>query len=182
MIKLFAFLGNPGAEYLRNRHNAGWQTADKLALPLSWAHKFHGAFASYNGIYFLKPETFMNESGLAVGEAASFYKLKSEDVLIVHDELDLLPGFVSLKHAGGLNGHNGLRSINASLGGPDFWRIRIGIGRPQNGDVYNWVLSNFGGEDAPLVEAAQAAAASLVEKLLTDEPDTNLKEWSKKKI
>ena len=139
MISLIAFLGNVGREYERTRHNAAWIAADHLNIcaGISWQHKFRGLYgrfpAAVSGgaaVHALKPETYMNLSGEAVGEAAQFFKIPPAEILIVHDELELPPAALSLKWSGGLGGHNGLRSIKAALGTPDFWRLRIGIGRP----------------------------------------------------
>jgi PTH1 family peptidyl-tRNA hydrolase len=152
-------LGNPGDEYAGTRHNVGFMAVDAIAahykLP-SWKKKFKSQLTGV-GFILLKPLTFMNISGEAVGEAMRFYQLMPEDVIVFHDDLDLLPGKVKIKQGGGPGGHNGLKSLDAHIG-PDYWRVRIGIGRPDvKGDaVTNYVLGNFAKADkqwlAPLLE------------------------------
>lgn len=139
----------------------------------------------------------MNLSGEAVLAAASFYKININDILIIHDELELPLGTLSLKFSGGLGGHNGLRSMKAVFSSADFWRLRIGIGRPDSripgkggtssstsgeGDVYNWVLSDFSWEETETLNPALEAGAGLIQELCNVEPDTLLKKWAKRKI
>ena len=143
MIRLAVFLGNPGKEYKETRHNAGFLFADYLYPLSSWKMKFHSMFTEEDGIRILKPMTMMNLSGTAVSEAASFYKLKSDEILIIHDDLELPLGKAKLQKGGGLQGHNGLRSIKERLGTDAFYRLRIGIGRPVHGDVRIYVTSPF---------------------------------------
>ena len=149
MIKLFVGLGNPGPEYEATRHNAGFWWVDALASEmrrqLQPDRNYFGLMArtSVQGenVWLLEPQTFMNLSGKSVGALARFFKIKPEEVLVVHDELDLEPGQVKLKKGGGHGGHNGLRDIHAQLGSPDYWRLRIGIGHPGvKEEVPNWVL------------------------------------------
>jgi PTH1 family peptidyl-tRNA hydrolase len=196
MIELAAFLGNPGPEHAGNRHNAGWLLAGKLPFydALSWREKYKGRYAEKDGRHFILPLTFMNLSGESVSAAASFFKIPPERIIVVHDELELPLGTISLKYSGGLGGHNGLRSMKASFGSADFWRLRIGIGRPgdrlpgQGGPpgsgkgVYEWVLSDFSPEEAPILEAALQAGAALLVQAMTNEPETLLPEWAKKNI
>jgi len=169
---LVAGLGNPGREYERTRHNLGWLVLDELARRHggSWRSKFSGSFAEVQlgdlRLGLLKPETYMNESGRAVGEAARFYKVEPEGLLVVHDDVDLEPGRLQARAGGGLAGHNGLRSLAQHLGSQDFERLRIGVGRPGRGDrrsVSDWVLSGFAQEDD--VEALIAKAADAVEAI-----------------
>jgi peptidyl-tRNA hydrolase, PTH1 family len=150
MIKLIVGLGNPGQQYEKTRHNAGFLFLDALASELgcSWSNesRFQGLFAEgsvVNGkVMLLKPHTFMNRSGQSVGKIARYYKLIPEEILVVHDELDFNPGVVKLKKDGGHAGHNGLRDIIAHLGSNEFYRLRIGIGRPAVGAVVaDFVLS-----------------------------------------
>ncbi|GHV90662.1 peptidyl-tRNA hydrolase [Spirochaetia bacterium] len=196
MVELAAFLGNPGREYERNRHNAGRLLAERLPFygSLNWQKKYKGLYAAYEGRHFLMPETYMNLSGESVFAAASFFKIKPEAILVVHDELELPLGTAALKFSGGLGGHNGLRSMKACFGTADFWRLRIGIGRPdsrrpgQGGHegsgegIVDWVLSDFGAAEetvlTPVLDAAAAALAEAFEK----GPETLLPEWNKKKI
>ena len=134
-------------------------------------------------IYFLKPETYMNLSGESIGKLAQFFKIKPEEILVVHDELELPPGTYSLKWSGGLAGHNGLRSTKAVLGTADFWRLRFGIGRPDGKDIANYVLSAFSKDESITMSLAFDAAAVLLGKvLLASDPQRLLPEWGKKKV
>ncbi len=152
MIKLIVGLGNPGPEYEKTRHNVGFIFLDRIAIESGarWlgSRQFHGDVASCSlhgaKVVLLKPATFMNRSGLSVGGVLRFYKLDPEEMLVVHDELDLPEEVVRLKRNGGHAGHNGLRDIIAHLGTRDFYRLRIGIGRPPAGeDISEYVLSRF---------------------------------------
>jgi PTH1 family peptidyl-tRNA hydrolase len=196
MIQLAAFLGNPGPGYARNRHNAGRMLAEAIPFfsSLSWQKKFKGLYTSNNSIHFLMPETYMNLSGEPVFAAASFYKIKIEEIIVIHDELELPLGTISLKFSGGLGGHNGLRSMKKSFGNADFWRLRIGIGRPDkrlpgeggpagSGEgITDWVLTDFSKAERELLLPALDAGANLLIQTFESEPETLLKEWSKKKI
>ena len=150
MIKLIVGLGNPGRQYEKTRHNAGFLFLDVLAQKLgcTWSNesRFQGLFAegsiANSKVMLLKPDTFMNRSGQSVGKIVRYYKLHPEEILVVHDELDFNPGVVKLKKDGGHAGHNGLRDIIAHLGSKEFYRLRIGIGRPAAGKVVaDFVLS-----------------------------------------
>ena len=186
LIELVAFLGNTGKQYERNRHNAAWLFADSLSSvsSLSWSRKFKGESATLNAlgrkVQLLKPHTFMNLSGESIAEAASFYKIKPECILVVHDELELPAGTFALKWSGGLGGHNGLRSAKACLGTADFWRLRFGIGRPPHDDVALWVLSDFSKDELPAMNAAFQGAAGLFDALLNEDPKKLLPEWKKR--
>lgn len=147
MIKLVAFLGNPTKEYEKTRHNAGFIVADELFSHLQWSVKFHGAFAKEGGVMYVKPLTYMNASGTCVSEAASFFRIRPEEILVVHDDLELPLGCARFQQGGGLQGHNGLRSIRERMGSDRFWRLRIGIGRPVHGDVRVFVTSPFTKEE-----------------------------------
>jgi PTH1 family peptidyl-tRNA hydrolase len=149
---LVAGLGNPGREYEQTRHNVGWLVADELARRHggSFRSKFSARVTEVRlgdlRLALLKPETYMNESGRSVGAAARFYKVPSEQTLLVHDDVDLEEGRLQARLGGGLAGHNGLRSIAQHLGTNDFLRLRIGVGRPGRGDprpVADYVLSPF---------------------------------------
>ena len=151
MIKLIVGLGNPGQQYEKTRHNAGFLFLDALAQELgcAWSNqaRFQGFFAEViiasSKVMLLKPDTFMNRSGQSVGKVARYYKLHPEEILVVHDELDFNPGVVKLKKDGGHAGHNGLRDIIAHLGSKEFYRLRVGIGRPPAGKVVaDFVLSS----------------------------------------
>jgi len=190
MIYLAVFLGNPGNQYALNRHNAGRLLAEKLPFftGLRWQKKFKGLFSlqqqdSGPGHFFLVPETYMNRSGISVQAAAAFHKIKSDNIIIVHDELELPFGVISLKYAGGLGGHNGLRSIKRELGTADFWRLRLGIGRPSdNSPIDKWVLSDFDPAEKPVLESVLETGANLLVRTLMEEPETLLEEWKKKII
>jgi len=168
-------LGNPGREYASTRHNVGFMVVDELARRHggSWRSKFSGEVADVRldaaRLALLKPQTYMNESGRSAAAAAKFYKLEPEDLLAVHDEVDLDLGRMQARLGGGLAGHNGLRSLASALKTPEFLRLRIGVGRPERGDrrpVSDWVLSPF--EPEVDVGALVARAADAVETLVRD--------------
>jgi PTH1 family peptidyl-tRNA hydrolase len=172
---LVAGLGNPGREYADTRHNIGFLVVDELAR--RHGAGFRGKFSGRLGevrlggerVALLKPETFMNESGRSVGPAVRFYKLPLERLLVVHDEVDLEVGRLQARLGGGLAGHNGLRSVAAALGGREFLRLRVGVGRPARGDprpVADFVLDPFPPEVD--VEAIVARAADAVEVIATE--------------
>jgi PTH1 family peptidyl-tRNA hydrolase len=165
-------LGNPGREYARTRHNAGWLVVEELARRHggSWKSKFNGQLAEIrlegHKLALLKPETYMNESGRSVGAAMQFFKVDPQSVLVVHDEGDFDLGRLEVKVGGGYGGHNGLRSIGQVLGTPEFLRLRIGVGRPERGDprpLADYVLSNFEPHDD--ADTLIARAADAVEQL-----------------
>ena len=186
-----------------------------FAGKLSWQNKFKGEIASFtpqelsqwacdtkicskkdgspvlvpeeapSHIYFLKPLTYMNLSGDSIIEVANFYKIQPCEIMVVHDELELEPGFVSLKWSGGLGGHNGLRSTKAVLNTPDFFRLRFGIGRPDNDNigVADWVLSRFTTEQQELMQNVFSQTNLLLVKvLLSKEPKDLVQGWGKKKL
>ncbi len=174
MDLLVAGLGNPGAEYASHRHNVGWMVVDELARRHegSFKTKFRGKLADIRldstKLLLLKPETFMNESGSSIQSAAAFYSLEPQQLLIVHDDVDLPTARLQARLGGGLAGHNGLRSLTQNLGTQDFLRLRVGVGRPVRGDrrpVADYVLSAFDAEDN--VEAIVREAADAVELLAT---------------
>ncbi len=172
-IKLLVGLGNPGEQYAGNRHNVGFMAVDAIASLWGagpWRKRFQGTMAevSMNGVkvVLLKPATYMNESGRAVGEAMRFYKIGAADVTVFHDELDLEPGKLRVKTGGGHAGHNGLRSISAYIGS-DFRRVRIGIGHPgHKAAVSNYVLHDFSKADRAWLEPLIAAIAKAAPKLI----------------
>ena len=156
---LLVGLGNPGSKYAGNRHNVGFKAVDEIHRRFRFASyrvKFEGDIADGDidgvKVLLLKPSTFMNESGRSVGAACRFYKIDAEDVFVLHDELDIVLGKLRVKTGGGLAGHNGLKSIAQHIG-PDFCRVRIGIGHPgDRGRVTGHVLSDFSKADGELVE------------------------------
>lgn len=183
-MRLIVGLGNPGSRYARNRHNIGFMAADAVARRYgfpSFRSRFKGELSE--GIIagekrlLLKPQTFMNDSGESVLAAAQFYKIPPGEIVVMHDELDLRPGKMRVKRGGGSAGHNGLRSIDA-LVGPDYWRVRLGIGHPGVKElVYPYVLQNFPAEELeewvkPLLEAV----AETMPLLLEGAPDAFMSE------
>jgi PTH1 family peptidyl-tRNA hydrolase len=165
-IRLVVGLGNPGPEYVDTRHNAGFWWVDGLAHDLGATLKPESKFfglagrAHHDGreVWLLQPTTYMNRSGQAVASLARFYKILPHEILVVHDELDLLPGETKLKQGGSHAGHNGLKDIQAMLGTPDFWRLRIGIGHPRtlglNQPVVDFVLHRPRKEELPQIDEA----------------------------
>jgi len=169
-IKLVAGLGNPGREYARTRHNAGFWFVDELAARLRTSFapesKFAGEVARAGDMRLVKPTTFMNLSGRSVAALARFFAIAPESILVAHDELDLKPGEAKMKFGGGHAGHNGLRSIQAHLG-PDFRRIRMGIGHPGAKErVTGWVLGNFAKVDRDWLEGLLGDVADAAGKLV----------------
>jgi PTH1 family peptidyl-tRNA hydrolase len=172
---LVAGLGNPGREYERTRHNAGWMVIDELARRHDglFRSKFDGQLSEIRldglRLALIKPETYMNVSGKSISAAGRFFKVEPESLLVVHDDVDLEPGRLQARAGGGLAGHNGLRSIASSLGTQDFLRLRIGVGRPGRGDrrpVADYVLSAF--DPAEDVKALISRAADAVEAIASD--------------
>lgn len=175
MIKLIVGLGNPGRQYEKTRHNAGFLFLDRLVSESnsSWTNNsgFNGLIAEIgiagNKVLLLKPSTFMNRSGQAVGKVARYYKLVPDEILVVHDELDFEPGIIKLKKDGGHAGHNGLRDVIANLGAKEFYRLRIGIGRPPSGKgVADFVLSDPSKKDCEQMLSACDFAASYIEQMV----------------
>jgi len=166
---LFVGLGNPGKKYTNNRHNVGANVVIEMSdgavhFVDQFKGKFQGQYAEFRAggqkMAALLPTTYMNNSGQSVGAAAKFYKLKPEQIVVIHDELDLKPGEVRFKKGGGTAGHNGLKSIQAHLGSADFWRIRIGIGHPgQKDQVSDYVLSDFAKADQDWLDKIYGAIA-----------------------
>jgi len=178
MIKLFVGLGNPGPEYEATRHNAGFWWVDALArdlkLHLTMDKGYHGLVArgSVHGqtIWLLEPQTFMNLSGRSVAALARFYKIAPQEILVVHDELDVVPGQAKLKFGGSHAGHNGLRDIHAQLGTGDYWRLRVGIGHPGvKAEVVDWVLKKPSPDQRELIESCVDRTLKAVPALLAGE-------------
>jgi len=166
-VKLVVALGNPGDAYARTRHNVGWLVADHLASHLGarfasakFGAELAEARAGDERIWIMKPQTFMNHSGESVGPALKFWKLQLQDLVVVHDDMELDPFRVQLKVGGGHGGHNGLKSINAHVGSPDYARVRVGVGRPPAPvDPADYVLGRFSRADDAAVEGCVAWAA-----------------------
>jgi PTH1 family peptidyl-tRNA hydrolase len=165
-LRMFVGLGNPGAKYQNHRHNIGFRAIEEIAREHGFSpfrSKFQSAVSegTLDGtrVILLMPQTFMNLSGQAVVQAAKFYKIAPEDIVVFHDELDLSPGKIKVKHAGGHAGHNGLRSLHQHIGA-DYWRVRIGIGHPGHKDrVSGYVLHDFAKADADWIDDNLAGMA-----------------------
>ncbi len=176
---LIAGLGNPGPKYARHRHNIGFMAVDEIARIHRfgpWRKRFQAEVAEGDiagaKCLLMKPQTFMNESGRAVGEAAAFFKRDPADVVVFYDEIDLAPGRFRMKTGGGAAGHNGIRSIAASAVGPGFRRARMGVGHPGDKDlVHGYVLSDFHKAEAPWVEALLRACADAAPLLVAGEDE-----------
>ena len=181
-MKLVVGLGNPGTKYERTRHNAGFWWVDLIVnrerASFRRESRYQGSTAKLstaNGdIWLLKPETFMNVSGQAAAALAGYYKIAARDILVAHDELDLPAGGVKLKFGGGLSGHNGLKSIAASIGTQDFWRLRIGIGHPRDvtaseQEVVDYVLHAPRAEEQNAIDNAMSRALDLWPQIVADE-------------
>jgi peptidyl-tRNA hydrolase, PTH1 family len=175
MIKLIVGLGNPGQQYEKTRHNAGFLFLDSLASERSgvWSNKpaFQGLMAecaiAHGKVLLLKPQAFMNRSGQSVGKVARYYKIAAEEILVAHDELDFDTGVVKLKKDGGHAGHNGLRDIIAHLGAKDFYRLRIGIGRPPARVVVaDYVLSAPSKNDGQLMLSAIDKGKEFIDQII----------------
>jgi peptidyl-tRNA hydrolase, PTH1 family len=175
MIRLLVGLGNPGAEYEATRHNAGFWWIDaaarKLGVTLSPQRSYFGLAARANPpqgtVWLLQPMTYMNLSGKSVAALARFFKIAAEEILVVHDELDLMPGQARLKLGGGHAGHNGLKDIHAQLGSPDYWRLRLGIGHPGvKAEVIDYVLRKPAPEQRELIDLSIARSVDALGLLL----------------
>lgn len=162
-IRLVAGLGNPGREYARTRHNAGFWFVDVLAQKLGASFameaKFSGEVAKAGDVRLVKPATYMNLSGRSVAALSRFFSIAPDEILVVHDELDLRPGEAKMKLGGGVAGHNGLKDIRAQLGTADFWRLRLGIGHPRDSElteqqVVDYVLKPPRAEELTAIESA----------------------------
>jgi PTH1 family peptidyl-tRNA hydrolase len=187
-MRLVVGLGNPGSRYVRNRHNIGFMAVDAIAR----RHGFPGFRSRFKGELaegpiagarrlLLKPQTFMNASGESVAEAARFFKILPSEIVVIHDEIDLRPGKLRVKCGGGNAGHNGLRSIDAQLG-PDYWRVRIGIGHPGIKElVQPYVLQNFSIEEVTgWVEPLLGAVGETIGVLVSGSPDAFMSEVARR--
>jgi PTH1 family peptidyl-tRNA hydrolase len=173
-ITLLVGLGNIGERYATTRHNAGFWLLDRLIAPDStvfrYEAKFQGEVARFGTTWLLKPSTFMNRSGQSVIAFANFYKIPTENILVIHDELDFPPGTARLKQGGGDGKHNGLKSIIAHLNSPEFMRLRIGIGHPGPGhDIANYVLSSPTTAERVAIETILIIAIEIIPWLLAGE-------------
>lgn len=186
---LFVGLGNPGDKYMKNRHNIGFMAVEAMAdgahnFPPFKTSKFQGELTEKNvdsqKIILLKPKTYMNESGKSVGAVARFYKIPPENIVVFHDELDLKAGDLRMKKGGGNAGHNGLKSIQAHLSTPDFWRVRMGIGHPgEKHLVSNYVLSDFAKAEASWLEGVIDFVADSYAKVIENGAESYMKDINK---
>lgn len=178
MIKLFVGLGNPGPEYEATRHNAGFWWIDALAREFKLAltpdkgcwGRVARATVHGHAVWLLQPQTFMNLSGKSVAALARFFKIQPDEILVAHDEIDILPGQVKLKFGGSHAGHNGLRDIHAQLGTADYWRLRIGVGHPGiKAEVVNWVLKKPAPDQREAIDECLARAITGVPAMMAGE-------------
>lgn len=181
-------LGNPGKEYEGTRHNIAWDCLENSSFSgkFNWKQKFKGEFCSMdigsNKVTFLKPMTFMNLSGESVGACSKFFKIQSENILVLHDEIDLDYGLLVFKDGGGLAGHNGLKSINQHLGTNKFKRMRIGVGKPKYGNVSSWVLSKFTGDDQILLNDFYKLVSEALEEYVSNGFEKASRKYSRKRV
>ena len=174
-IRLIVGLGNPGDKYQTTRHNAGFQFINSLlgkqVEQLTYDKKLHGLTTTFSlagqSVKLLMPDTYMNQSGLSVAATLAYFKLETEQLLIVHDELDLPPGVARIKYDGGHGGHNGLRHIFQTLGRRNFYRLRLGIGHPgDKSKVLNYVLKPAGSQEQALIDQAICNASQSLEAMV----------------
>ena len=172
-IRLVVGLGNPGKDYERTRHNAGFWLVERFATSKGVALRKDVKFKAMvgktpEGVWLLQPQTFMNLSGQPVQMLAGFFKIKPEEILVVHDELDFAPGMARLKQGGGIAGHNGLRDISQRLGSHDYWRLRLGVGRPAAGrEGADYVLEKPAAEEKSAIDAAIEKSLALLPQMLS---------------
>ena len=200
MIKLVVGLGNPGKEYERTRHNAGFWLVERFAQANGFVLRKDPKFKALvgknaGGVWFLLPQSFMNLSGQPVQMLAGFFKIKPEEVLVVHDELDFEPGTARLKQGGGIAGHNGLKDISQRLASHEYWRLRLGVGKPPAGtEGADYVLQKPPAEERAAIDAAIDKSLALLPQILagdmqtamnklhTEEPKPEKKEPPKKEV
>jgi PTH1 family peptidyl-tRNA hydrolase len=177
-IRLLVGLGNPGQEYERTRHNAGFWLLERFALQSGVALRKDGKYQALvgrlpteggkAGAWLVLPQSYMNASGRAVQMLAGFFKIAPAEILVVHDELDFLPGTAKMKQGGGIAGHNGLRDISQRLGSHDYWRLRLGIGHPgDRGQVSDYVLGKPSAEDRSAIDEAIARSIEILPQCLS---------------
>jgi len=191
MIQLIVGLGNPGEEHVHDRHNAGFWLCDLIASQYRSAFTKQTAFKGHlskivtknQTLYLLKPQTFMNLSGESIGAVARFYHIPTNQILVIHDELDLSAGMTKLKFAGGTGGHNGLKSTTQHLGTPDYWRLRVGIGHPRNlvpvgtpyQEVANYVLKRPSSLDQNAIDQSFEKFLQVLPQLVSGDPEGAMK-------
>lgn len=187
---LIVGIGNPGKKYERTKHNIGFIVLDdfsvRVGIEISKAG-FKGLYGKgeylNNTLYLLKPQTFMNRSGESVKEIKNFYKIPSEQIIVVHDELDISLGNLKIKAGGGTAGHNGLDSIKDSIGSSDFLRVRVGIGKPDlKNKVVNHVLSHFSNEEEALLNETTKKASDAIHEIISNGTDEAMNKYNEKII
>lgn len=162
---MIVFLGNPGKQYINTRHNIGFSICSYKYPDATFQKKFNSQFCNYKGIKLLKPQTYMNNSGIPVQTAASYFSLTCDEILIVHDDLELPFGEIKIQKGGGLKGHNGLKSIKTQLKNDDFYRLRFGIGRPKHNNISSFVLSAFDDDEKISLPIYIEKAAQLLDNI-----------------
>lgn len=165
--RLFCFLGNPGSQYARTRHNVAWMVESAIPGSRSYQGKFKGRFAKEGQSYLLLPETYMNRSGESLSACAAYFSVEPEEILVVHDETELPLGSVQLRAGGGTAGHNGLKSIRRELGTAEFHRFRLGVGRPARGNLSSYVLSAFSPEEQPTLERLLEECGRILDDMIS---------------
>ena len=189
-MKVIVGLGNPGREYAQTKHNVGFMLVDALADKLgifNWQEKFDALIAEgrlgTEKILLVKPQTYMNDSGRAVGPLMNWYKLPPEALIVAHDDMDIPAGTIRIRKKGSAGGHNGIKSVLAHLGDEHFSRVRIGIGRPLSGwTVINHVLAPFQEEDVPKIKEAIQYLLPAVECIVTEDTDKAMNLYNPKKV
>ena len=189
-MKVIVGLGNPGREYAQTKHNVGFMLVDALADKLgifNWQEKFDALIAEgrlgTEKILLVKPQTYMNDSGRAVGPLMNWYKLPPEALIVAHDDMDIPAGTIRIRKKGSAGGHNGIKSVLAHLGDEHFSRVRIGIGRPLPGwTVINHVLAPFQEEDVPKIKEAIQYLLPAVECIVTEDTDKAMNLYNPKKV
>ena len=189
-MKIIAGLGNPGAEYAKTKHNVGFMFIDALAdaLGLSasdWKDKFEAKVADARigteKVVLVKPQTYMNESGRAVGPLMNWYKLDPEDLIVVHDDMDIPAGTIRIRKKGSAGGHNGIKNIILHLGHDTFQRIKIGVGeKPKGYDLADYVLGHFSGEELAIMKESLEKVCGAVELMLEGDVDAAMNQYNKK--
>ncbi len=177
-IRFIVGLGNPGSQYRGTRHNIGFEVIDELLVSLGggWRSSSGAEIAEARlgdaSLVFVKPMTFMNRSGQPLSPIVNFHKGSLESIVVIHDEIDIPAGSVRIKTGGGEGGHNGLKSISTELGGKEYHRVRIGVGRPPRAEweVSDWVLSRFSKDEGPLIQTAVLRGCEAVRSIVIDGP------------
>ena len=171
-LAVIALLGNVGKKYEKTRHNAGWMLTPFLAGDPRWQQKFKARWAREriggSSAILLEPQTMMNRSGESVVAALRFFKVEPQDLIVVHDETELPFGEAGVRQGGGLAGHNGLKSITQAIGSKEFWRVRIGIGRPTRGDLHSHVLGRFAEDEEAVLNDILERVGTVVRDGLSD--------------